>query len=137
MEQRISLVTLAVADVARSKRFYVDGLGWEPELEAPGVVMIKAGQHLLFSLWDAAEFEEEVGAIAQGPGVAPFTLAHNLGSRSEVDAVLKTARMAGAEPVSEAVDRSWGGYSGYFGDPDGYRWEIAWAPGQVNAIVVP
>ena len=137
MEQRISLVTLAVADVARSQRFYVDGLGWRPELEAPGVVMIKAGEHLLFSLWAAAEFEEEVGPIARGSGVAPLTLAHNVGSRGEVDAVLQTARAAGAEPVSEAVDRSWGGYSGYFGDPDGYRWEIAWAPGQVNAIVVP
>lgn len=137
MEQRISLVTLAVTDIARSRRFYVDGLGWEPELEAPGVLMIKAGQHLLFSLWDATEFEEEVGPITRGPGVAPLTLAHNVGSKEEVDAVLQIARAAGAEPVSAAVDRVWGGYSGYFGDPDGYRWEIAWAPGQVNAIVVP
>lgn len=137
MEQRISLVTLAVADVGRSKRFYVGGLGWQPELEAPGVVMIKAGEHLLFSLWTAAEFEEEVGPITRGPGVAPLTLAHNVGSKAEVDTVLQTARTAGAEPVSAAVERSWGGYSGYFGDPDGYRWEIAWAPGQVNAVVVP
>lgn len=137
MEQRISLVTLAVADIARSKRFYVEGLGWQPELQAPGVIMIKAGEHLLFSLWDAAEFEAEVGPILQGPGVAPLTLAHNVGSKNEVDTALQTARAAGAEPASQAVDRSWGGYSGYFGDPDGYRWEIAWAPGTVNAIVVP
>ena len=137
MDQRISLITLAVADVARSRAFYVDGLGWSPELEAPGVLMLRAGEHLLFSLWSETEFEEEVGPISRGPGVAPLTLAHNVASKAEVDDVLRTAREAGADPVSEAVDRDWGGYSGYFGDPDVYRWEIACAPGQVNDIVVP
>lgn len=137
MDQRISLITLAVADVSRSRRFYVDALGWEPEIDAPGVLMIRAGRHLIFSLWDSAEFEQEVGTIARGPGLAPLTLAHNVGSRDEVDAVLRTALDAGAAPVSEAVERAWGGYSGYFGDPDGYRWEIACAPGPVNEVVVP
>jgi catechol 2,3-dioxygenase-like lactoylglutathione lyase family enzyme len=137
MDQRISLITLAVADVARSRAFYVDGLGWTPELEAPGVLMIRAGEHLLFSLWSETEFEEEVGPINRGPGVAPLTLAHNVGSKAQVDDVMRTARVAGADPVAEAVDREWGGYSGYIGDPDGYRWEIACAPGQVNEIVVP
>lgn len=137
MDQRISLITLAVADVARSRAFYVDGLGWTPELEAPGVLMLRAGEHLLFSLWSETEFEEEVGPINRGPGVAPFTLAHNVGSKEEVDDVLRMAGAAGADPVAKAVDREWGGYSGYFGDPDGYRWEIACAPGQVNDIVVP
>ena len=93
--------------------------------------------HLIFSLWDLDEFEEEVGTIVRGPGVAPLTVAHNVASKAEVDAVLETARAAGGAPVSEAVDRSWGGYSGYFGDPDGYRWEVAWAPGMINQIVVP
>ena len=152
MDQRISLITLAVADVARSRAFYVDGLGWSPELEAPGVLMLRAGEHLLFSLWSETEFEEEVGPISRGPGVAPLTLAHNVASKAEVDEVLRTARGAGADPVAVtegpedggppppawvAVDREWGGYSGFFGDPDGYRWEIACAPGQVNDIVVP
>lgn len=137
MEQRISLITLAVSDLARSREFYVSGLGWRPELEAPGVVMIRTGQHLIFSLWDAEEFEEEVGPIAAGSGLAPFTLAHNVASEGEVDTVLAAAAEAGAAPVSQAEKRSWGGYSGYFGDPDGYRWEIAYAPGEVNDIVVP
>ncbi|WP_150460917.1 VOC family protein [Nesterenkonia ebinurensis] len=137
MEQRISLVTLAVSDLSRSREFYVSGLGWTPELEAPGVVMIRTGEHLIFSLWDAEEFEEEVGPISSGAGVAPFTLAHNVATEEEVNAVLATAAAAGADPVSPAMKRSWGGYSGYFGDPDGYRWEIACAPGQVNDIVVP
>ena len=64
MEQRISLITLAVSDVGRSRDFYVSGLGWTPELEAPGVVMIRTGEHLLFSLWVADEFEEEVGPLS-------------------------------------------------------------------------
>ena len=72
-----------------------------------------------------------------GDGVAPITIAHNVGSRPEVDAVLADARAAGADPVEDAVEREWGGYSGYFGDPDGYRWEIAWAPGLVGEIVLP
>lgn len=137
MEQRISLVTLAVSDLARSRGFYVDGLGWKPHFEGPGILMLRTGEHLIFSLWDSAEFEEEVGPITSGPGVAPLTLAHNVASKAEVDAVLDSARTAGAEPVSAAVERSWGGYSGYFEDPDGYRWEIAWAPGPINQIVVP
>lgn len=120
MEPRISLVTLAVDDLGRSREFYVVGLGWEPAVEAPGVVMIKTGQHLLFSLWDRSEFEEEVGPVARGSGVPPISLAHNVASRDEVDAVLATARSAGASHVSLAVERRWGGYSGYFADP-GYR----------------
>lgn len=64
-------------------------------------------------------------------------LAHNVPAREAVDAVLATARAAGADPVSEAVDREWGGYTGYFGDPDGFRWEIAWNPGEIGQFVLP
>lgn len=99
--------------------------------------MLRAGEHLLFSLWIREEFEQEVGALATGPGVAPVTLAHNVASADEVDAVLDTARRAGAEAVFPAQHRAWGGYSGYFADPDGYRWEIAWEPGQIGQLVVP
>ncbi|GAA4430301.1 hypothetical protein GCM10023169_33570 [Georgenia halophila] len=137
MDQRLSLVTLAVRDLSATRRFYVDGLGWRPEVEAPGVLMLLVGEHIVLSLWDETEFEEEVGPIRRGEGLVPITLAHNLASREEVDAVLQTARRAGADPVSEAVDRVWGGYSGYFGDPDGYRWEIAWAPGELTEKLVP
>jgi catechol 2,3-dioxygenase-like lactoylglutathione lyase family enzyme len=138
MDQRISFVTLAVADLAASRTFYLDGLGWEAALDVPGeVLMIKAGEHLVLSLWDRAEFEAEVGPIAGGEGVAPFALAHNVATQAEVDAVLETARAAGADPVHAPFEREWGGYSGYFGDPDGYRWEIAFNPGPIGQVVLP
>ncbi|KQY63722.1 MULTISPECIES: VOC family protein [unclassified Nocardioides] len=138
MDQRISLVTLAVADLDATRAFYLDGLGWTAEMDVPGeVLMIKAGEHLLLSLWAEAEFEAEVGPIRRGDGVAPLTLAHNVATRDEVDAVLTTARAAGADPVSDAVERDWGGYTGYFGDPDGFRWEIAFNPGAVADLVLP
>lgn len=137
MEARISLVTLAVADLARARRFYVDGLGWAPAVEGDDVVMIQTGDRLLLSLWARASFEAEVGPIASGPGLAPVTIAHNCRSAAEVDAVLEAARAAGADPVAEGEHRAWGGYSGYFADPDGFRWEVAWAPGPVSAIVAP
>jgi uncharacterized protein len=138
MDQRISLVTLAVADLEATRRFYVDGLGWDPMIFVPGdVLMIKVADKVILSLWDRGHFEAEVGPIVTGQGVAPLTLAHNVGSREEVDEVLATAREVGADPVHDGVDREWGGYTGYFGDPDGYRWEVAWAPGDVGAAVLP
>jgi catechol 2,3-dioxygenase-like lactoylglutathione lyase family enzyme len=138
MEQRLSFVTLAVHDLDATRAFYVDGLGWEPALDVPGeVLMIKVGEHVVLSLWSAEAFEAEVGPVSRGPGVAPLTLAHNVATRDEVDAVLETARRAGADPVHEAVEREWGGYTGYFGDPDGFRWEIAWNPGPIGQEVLP
>lgn len=138
MDQRISFLTLAVRDLEASRRFYLDGLGWTAELEVEGdVVMIKAGELLVLSLWDRGHFEAEVGPIAMGSGIAPFTIAHNVATREEVDAVLETARAAGADPVHAAEEREWGGYTGYFGDPDGYRWEIAWNPGPIGQTVLP
>jgi uncharacterized protein len=138
MDQRMSLVTLAVTDLEATRRFYVDGLGWEPMIYVPGdVLMMMVADKVILSLWDRDHFEAEVGPITTGPGVAPLTLAHNVPSREQVDEVLETARRVGADPVHEGVDREWGGYTGYFGDPDGYRWEVAWAPGEVGAAVLP
>ena len=138
MDQRISFVTLAVRDLEASRAFYVDGLGWTAALDVPGeVLMIQVGEHVLLTLGAEAGFEAEVGPIARGPGVAPFTLAHNVPTRADVDAVLTTARGAGADPVHDAVERDWGGYTGYFGDPDGYRWEIAFNPGPIGQVVLP
>jgi catechol 2,3-dioxygenase-like lactoylglutathione lyase family enzyme len=138
VDQRLSFVTLAVRDLDASRTFYVDGLGWEAAFDVPGdVLMIQLGEHLLLSLWAEAAFEAEVGAIRRGPGLAPITLAHNVATREEVDAVLATARAAGADPVQEAEERDWGGYTGYFGDPDGYRWEIAHNPGPIGQVVLP
>lgn len=138
MDQRISFVTLAVRDLDASRSFYLGGLGWTAEVDVPGeVLMLKVGEHVVLSLWAQAGFEAEVGPVVRGPGLAPITLAHNVSTRDEVDAVLATARAAGADPVHDAVERDWGGYTGYFGDPDGYRWEIAYNPGPIGQVVLP
>ncbi|MBZ5737198.1 VOC family protein [Nocardioides mangrovi] len=138
MDQRISFITLAVADLDATRAFYVDGLGWTPELFVPGeVLMIKAGEHLVLSFWAEAGFEAEVGTIRRGAGIVPITLSHNLATTEEVDEVLATARAAGADPVHDGEQRDWGGYSGYFGDPDGYRWEIAYNPQDIGQMVIP
>ena len=137
MDQRISFVTLAVRDLDRTRAFYVDGLGWEAARDVAGeVLMIQVGEHVVLSFWVEEQFVGEVGEVRRGPGLAPITLAHNVATRDEVDAVLATARAAGAEPVHDAVARDWGGYTGYFGDPDGYRWEIAYNPGPIGQVVL-
>ncbi|MBZ5733087.1 VOC family protein [Nocardioides sp. TRM66260-LWL] len=126
MEQRLSFVTLAVDDLAASRRFYVDGLGWTPSFEGAEILMLPVGPGLTLSLWSRPAFEAECGPTATAD--APLTLAHNVGSRAEVDAVLAEATAAGATLVRVAEPREWGGYSGYVADPDGYRWEIAHDP---------
>ena len=138
MDQRISFVTLAVRDLDATRTFYADGLGWTPALDVPGeVLMIKAGEHLVLSLWHEAGFEAEVGPIRRGPGLVPVTLSHNVRTNDEVDEILAAARAAGADPVEAAVEREWGGYTGYFADPDGFRWEIATNPGPIGQEVLP
>ncbi|WP_068161708.1 VOC family protein [Rhodococcus phenolicus] len=138
MDQRLSFVTLAVADVARSRTFYVDGLGWTPTVDIAGdVLMFQVGEHVVLSLWDRAAFEAEVGGPIASGGTAPVTLAHNVAARDEVDRVLAAARTAGAERITGGTDREWGGYTGYFADPDGFFWEVAWNPGPVGEVVLP
>lgn len=137
VEQRISIITLVVEDVSASRRFYIDGLDWAPEFEAPGeVLMIRVGGHLLLSLWDRAHATEEIGATTRG-GTPPVTLAHNVAQAAMVDAVLERARVAGAAAVSPAEQREWGGYSGYFADPDGFRWEVAVNPSPLGQSLLP
>ncbi len=127
MDARITFITLAVADTAASRRFYVDGLGWQPEFEAPGeVIFFRVAPTLVLSLWNRDAFTAEVGA-EPAQGVPPVTLAHNMPDRAGVDEVLRDAAAAGATVVT-AQARDWGGYSGYFVDPDGFRWEIAHNP---------
>lgn len=138
MDPRISFVTLPVADLDTTRRFYVSGLDWHPEMDVPGeVLMIRTGEHLVLSLWDRAAFTREVGPPQTGPGVPPVALAHNVASKDVVDDVLSTAARAGASPVHPAQEREWGGYTGYFADPDGYRWEVAWNPGEIGRLVLP
>ncbi|MGJ0203115.1 VOC family protein [Leucobacter sp. gxy201] len=135
MDQRVSFITLAVDDVARSRRFYVDGLGWAPMFEADDVVMLPVGEHLMLSLWSIDGFTSEIGA-PPARGLAPITLAHNVPTEPEVDAVLELAASLGSA-VHRAEHREWGGYSGYFADPDGFRWEVAVNPGPTGAYVLP
>ena len=138
MDPRISVVTLAVRDLAASRRFYLDGLGWSAVVDVPGeVVMVQVGEHVVLSLWDEAAFVAEVGPVARGDGVPPVTLAHNVATVEAVDAVLAAARAAGASLVGEGEHREWGGYSGYFADPDGFRWEVAHNPGPVGRLLLP
>ena len=138
MDQRLSFVTLAVADVSASRRFYADGLGWEAALDVPGeVVMFQVADKVVLSLWATEAFEAETGARPATGVVPPITLAHNCATREGVDRVLEQARAAGADHVREAQERVWGGYSGYFADPDGFRWEVAFNPGEIGRSVLP
>ncbi len=138
MEQRISFVTFGVRDLTASRRFYVDALGWVPELEVEGeVLMFRAGPQVVLSLWDRAHFEAEVGPLVEAEGILPITLAHNVATAAEVDGVLDEARRAGSTEVVDGAERDWGGYTGYFADPDGFRWEVAFNPGPVGQLVLP
>jgi catechol 2,3-dioxygenase-like lactoylglutathione lyase family enzyme len=137
MDPRVSFLTLAVADLDRSRRFYVDGLGWEPELDVQDVIMFRVAEKVILSLWSRVGFESEVGPVQQGPGIVPITLSHNLASPQEVDQVIEEARTAGAGEVRGGEPREWGGYSGYFADPDGFRWEIACNPQEIGRSVLP
>ncbi|WP_426243928.1 VOC family protein [Nocardioides sp. LHG3406-4] len=139
MDQRVSFITLAVRDLAASRAFYADGLAWEPALDVPGeVLMFKVADRVVLSLWDETAFEAEVGQpINRGGGIAPITLAHNCATTEGVDRVLAAARVAGADPVQPGEQREWGGYSGYFADPDGFRWEVAYNPGPIGQEVLP
>nr|WP_274637684.1 VOC family protein [Microbacterium bovistercoris] len=129
MDTRITFVTLAVADIAASRRFYVDGLGWTPAFEAEGeVIFFRVAETVMLSLWTRSGFEAEIGPLPAAGGTPPITLAHNLPDPAGVDAVLAEVAAAGGEIVRPAQQREWGGYSGYFADPDGFRWEVAYNP---------
>ena len=135
MDQRVSFITLAVADLDRTRAFYVDGLGWAPELFVPGeVLMIRAGDKLILSLWSEEGFEAEIGPIRRGEGLVPVTLSHNVATEAEVDEILALASSIGAEGSGRATHRAWGGYTGYFADPDGFRWEIATNPAKPDLV---
>ncbi|OQX69537.1 MAG: glyoxalase [Sorangiineae bacterium NIC37A_2] len=135
MEPRLNFVTLVVADLERARRFYVEGLGWQAAFTGGEVFMIQVGDKLVLSLWSEAGAREEIGEVTRG-GTLPFTLAHNVRSPAEVDAVLATAHAAGAK-VQDGQQRAWGGYSGYFFDPDGFAWEVAYNPYPIGDVTFP
>jgi len=128
MRQKISLITLGVNDLERSVRFYRDGLGWEPSsASAEDVVFFPMGG-IVLSLYPREKLAEDATVDPQGSGFSGITLAYNTRSKEEVDEVLKTVEGLGAVVVKKAQDVFWGGYSGYFADPDGHLWEVAWNP---------
>jgi predicted lactoylglutathione lyase len=126
MEQRISVITLGVADLGRARSFY-EALGWSTQA-APGddVVFFQAAG-IVVSLWDRARLAEDSGVEDSG-GWGGVTLAHNVRSPAEVDALIEDARRAGARIARAGAETFWGGYSGVFVDPDGNPWEVAHNP---------
>lgn len=128
MEQRLSLVTLGVADLERAAGFYEEGLGWKRGNQDPGVVFFQM-PGMILALWPRASLAEDARVKdAGGSGFGGVALAYNARSRDEVDAVLAEAGRAGARILKAAEATFWGGYSGYFADPDGHVWEVAHNP---------
>ncbi len=127
MEQRISIVTLGVAELIRSREFY-ERLGWRRSMgETEGIVFFQAGGMAL-AFYPREELAKDANVAPDGHGFAGITLAYNARSRGEVDSVLEEAKAAGANILKPAQEAFWGGYSGYFSDPDGFLWEVAWNP---------
>lgn len=126
MEQRVSLVTLGVSDLAEARRFY-EALGWTTRAAPDDDVVFFQTGGLVVSLWSRAQLAEDSGVHDAG-GWGGITLAHNVRSPAEVDAVLAEAESAGAAIARSGADTFWGGYSGVFVDPDGHPWEIAHNP---------
>ena len=134
MEPRISVITLGVADLDRSYRFYAEGLGLPTTRKASEGIVFFQTRGATLALYPYDSLADDVGPgwnepRSRFPGI---TLAHNVRERQEVDEVLAAAVAAGATIVKTADDTDWGGYSGYFTDPDGYLWEIAWGAFELN-----
>jgi hypothetical protein len=127
MEQRLSLVTLGVADLERAARFYEEGLGWSRNSKDEGVAFFQT-PGMILALWPRDELAADAGMSAEGTGFRGIALAYNTRSREEVDKVLAEAVAAGGSLVKAAAETFWGGYSGYFADPDGHLWEVAFNP---------
>jgi catechol 2,3-dioxygenase-like lactoylglutathione lyase family enzyme len=126
MEQRLSVVTLGVADLERARRFY-EALGWKRGNRHESVVFFQLNGMVL-SLFSRQALAEDTQVPPEGSGFGGIVLAHNARSREDVDAVLAEAERAGARILKPAQDAFWGGYSGCFADPDGHPWEVAWNP---------
>ncbi len=127
MDQRVSVITLGVADLERSCSFYA-ALGWQRGNKDEGVVFFQI-PGAVFALWSRAALAEEARLTDTGAAFGGIALAYNARSKEEVDAVLAEAKAAGATLLKPAEEVFWGGYSGYFADPDGHPWEVAWNPG--------
>jgi hypothetical protein len=134
LKPRITVLTLGVNDLEASLRFYRDGLGLPTEgiigqeFEYGAVAFFDLQAGLRLALWPRASIAHDVGLPVQPPSETDLTIGHNVGSKEEVDAVMAQAARAGARIVKPAQDTFYGGYAGYFQDPDGHLWEAAWNP---------
>ena len=127
MDQRLSLITLGVVDLARSKRFY-EALGWQASEASQAEIVFFQMNGFALALFGRAELAEDAGVEDRPSGFPGITLACNVRSQPEVDETFRAAIAAGAEAVKIPHATEWGGYSGYIADPDYYLWEIAWNP---------
>lgn len=134
MKPHITVITIGVDDLERALRFYRDGLGLATpgiigqEFDYGAVVFIDLQPGLRLALWPRTSIAHDTGLLPGPPSATEFTLGHNVASKEEVDAVMEQATAAGATLVKAAHDTFWGGYSGYFQDPDGHLWEVVWNP---------
>jgi catechol 2,3-dioxygenase-like lactoylglutathione lyase family enzyme len=134
MKPRITVLTLGVSDLERSLRFYRDGLGFPTqgivgtEFEHGAVAFFELQAGLMLAVWPRESIAHDSGLPVSPSSPTEFTLGHNVASREDVDDVLTQARDAGATIVKPAQPTFWGGYAGYFQDPDGHLWEVVWNP---------
>jgi uncharacterized protein len=134
MQPRITLITLCVDDLQRAVRFYRDGLGLQTQgivgeqFEHGAVAFFDLADGLRLALWPRASLAHDAGVPVGPRSTTEFCLAHNVASREDVDAVIAEAQRAGATIVKPAQETFWGGYAGYFQDPDGHLWEVAFNP---------
>jgi predicted lactoylglutathione lyase len=127
MDQRVSILTLGVADLARSRAFY-ERLGWRASsVSNDSITFFQAGG-LILALYSRAELAKDANLAPESQGFPGFTVSFNARTRSEVDKVLREAEKAGAKILKPAQEAFWGGYSGYFADPDSFIWEVAFNP---------
>lgn len=130
MEPRVSLITLTTRDMARAVRFYRDGLGWPlSERSVTGEVAFFQAGGMVVSIYGLDNQLADAQIAAAGSGFGGIVLAHNVHAREQVDAVLQEAVAAGATLLRAGHTAAWGGYIGFFTDPDGHAWEVAWNPG--------
>ena len=127
MEPRVSIITLGVSDMKRSVAFYRDALALPMRPNGDSIAFFETKGTWL-ALFPREALADDATVPSEGSGFRGFTLAHNMRSREEVDTLLRQVKEAGAKIVKPANETDWGGYSGYFADPDGYLWEVAWNP---------
>jgi uncharacterized protein len=139
VKPRITLITLGVADLERAVRFYRDGLGWKTEgiigkeFEYGAVAFFDLQSGLRLALWPRKSLAHDSGVAVGKPSLTDVCLAHNVRSQAEVDQVMAQVKSAGATIVKPAEETFYGGYAGYFADPDEHLWEVAWNPQMLPA----